>query len=138
MDRKKGAAAKLGRLREGLAGVAMLLLLGCAAGPVAVAIFIPSIAVDKWIERGNPDHRFFFQPQNNGAESSNFGGNEFIGPEEGPGEVRSSLSGAYAGRSIHFTIQRAGGVVFQGEFQDANTMSLSSSAGRLVLVRSTG
>ena len=136
MDRKKEAAAGLGRLR-GLAGVAMLLLLGCGAGPAAVAIFIPSIGVDRWIERGNPDHRFFFLPQNNGAESSNFDGNEFIGPEGS--EVRSPLTGAYAGRSIHFTIQRAGGaVLFQGELQDANTMSLSSPAGRLVLVRSIG
>ena len=137
MDRKKVAAAGLGRLR-GLAGVAMLLLLGCV-GPAAVAIFIPSIAVDKWIERGNPDHRFFFLPQNDGAESSNFGGNEFIGREGAPSEVHNSLSGAYAGRSIHFTIPRAtGAVLFQGELQDANTMSLSSPAGRLVLVRSTG
>jgi hypothetical protein len=142
MDLKQGATNTFGIPRGWMLGAAILLLLGCGGGggggsPTEPNVFIPSIPNAKWIEKGKPDHNFFFLPQQENVEHSEFDGNEFIGPESN--QVRNFLSGSYTGREIHFTIGRSrGNVLFQGQFTDLNNMSLSSSAGNLVLVRASG
>ena len=119
-----------------LLGSMMILLLGCGGGggggPTAPAVFIPDIG-RIWFEPSNTSHNFSFIPANSGVESSTFTGEE----SQANGNI-NNLTGSYNGRQIQFTIQRPqSNVLFQGQFTDKDTMSLSSSTGNLTLVRDT-